>query len=354
MSTSRKRNAAKGLKESAGKAGSPLPDAALNDGEGCLSRANKAVMVVPSPSTLSEAGYSPRAVKAVVEVPASLPNEAKGFHACADKAGLMLPDASTYIDLLAEWQVRRKFYIGISNKQSNAAKALVRRIIGWRYDADEDDREKMNARAARIVAAALAGKEQKPDDAEAFGALAYDLGVVASAIAPCTKARHEIELEMKRVVRKLPVYAWAKSVHGLGELGLAVIIAEAGDLSKYPKKGHLWKRLGLAPFEGKAYSTWRMKGGLTAEQWTDAGYSPRRRAEIYAVISEPLFRAQSVVQGPYRAIYDRRREATAIAHPDWTKAHSHMDALRKMTVILIRDLWKEWRGAGQEVERLAA
>lgn len=156
-------------------------------------------------------------------------------------------------------------------------------------------------------------------------------------------ARHEIELEMKRIVRKLPVYPWAKDVKGLGELGLAVIISEAGDLSNYPKKGHLWKRLGLAPFEGKAYSTWRMKGGLSADDWTEAGYSPRRRAEIYAVISEPMFRAQSVAAGPYRAIYDRRREATGVAHPDWTKAHSHMDGLRIMTKYLIRDLWNAWK-----------
>lgn len=254
------------------------------------------------------------------------------------------------IDALAELQVRRKFYIGVVNKQTNAAKALVRRALGWRADEEDGDREKMNARAARIVAAAFAGKDQKPEDMEAFGILAFDLSVIAAAIQPCTKARHEIELEMKRVARKLPVYPWAKSVHGLGELGLAVIIAEVGDLSGYPKKGHLWKRLGLAPFEGQAYSTWRMKGGLDAQDWTEAGYSPRRRAEIYAVISEPLFRAQSVAQGPYRAIYDGRREATATTHPDWTKAHSHMDALRKMTKILLRDLWQEWNR--REAERL--
>jgi len=107
---------------------------------------------------------------------------------------------------------------------------------------------------------------------------------------------------------------------------------------------YLWKRLGLAPLDGKAMSTWRMKGGLSADEWTEAGYSPRRRAEIYAVISEPLFRANTVAQGPYRAIYDRRRARTAEAHPNWTKAHSHMDGLRIMTKHLLRDLWQEWNG----------
>jgi hypothetical protein len=149
----------------------------------------------------------------------------------------------------------------------------------------------------------------------------------------------------KRIVRAMPIFEWANSVRGFGELGLAVILAETGDLSGYPKKGHLWKRLGMAPFQGKAYSTHRRDGGLTADQWTAAGYSPRRRGEIYAVISEPLFRHQSTAHGPYRAIYDHRRASTSLVHPDWTKMHSHMDALRVMTKFLLRDLWREWRRA---------
>jgi hypothetical protein len=270
-----------------------------------------------------------------------------GLRTNADEAQAALPSSpsSSALDTLAELQVRRKFYIKLVNKQTNAMKALVRRSLGWKYDEEEADREKTNARAARIVAAAMGGKQQKPEDAEIFASLSSDLATVAAAIDPCTHARHEIEKEMKRIVRTMPIFEWAKSVKGLGELGLAVILAETGDLGGYPKKGHVWKRLGLAPFDGKSYSTWRKEGGLTADQWTEAGYSPRRRAEIYAVISEPLFRANSVAQGPYRAIYDRRREATAIAHDDWTPMHSHMDALRVMTKYLLRDLWREWRRA---------
>lgn len=293
-------------------------------------------------------GRSLCADKAVNMMPDAAPVAETGQRAVADKARVVVP-VSAFIDQLAELQVRRKFWIGNVNKQTNAVKALVRRGLGWRYDEEESSRDKVNARAARIVAAALSGKEQKPEDREVFGALAGDLAAVSASIAPCQNARREIELEMKRIVRRLPIYPWAKEVKGLGELGLAVIIAESGDLSNYPKKGHLWKRLGLAPYEGRAYSTWRVKGGLSAGDWTEAGYSPRRRAEIYSCVSEPLFRAQSVANGPYRAIYDRRRENTAIAHPDWTKAHSHMDALRVMTKYLIRDLWAEWRRIGEMV-----
>lgn len=337
-------HAAKGLKESALAAMPGLPDAAPNDGKGQRRRADTARLPLPDLSPVEAEGQDDPAERLGSGVPDASPVAEIGRHAVAGQAKGGVP-ISASIDQLAELQVRRKFWIGNVNKQTNAVKALVRRGLGWRYDEDEADREKVNGRAARIVAAALAGKDQKPEDQAVFSALASDLAAVATAIEPCAAARHEIELEMKRIVRKLPIFAWAKEVKGFGELGLAVVLAEAGDLSGYPKKGHLWKRLGLAPFEGKAYSTWRMKGGLTAEDWTEAGYSPRRRAEVYAVISEPLFRAQSVAQGPYRAIYDRRREATAVAHPDWTKAHSHMDALRVITKILLRDLWQEWRRA---------
>lgn len=343
---SRTKRSAKGRSRRAEKAKEFEPDALQpNDGKGCASAADAANPSVPDPSPKSRAGLKTCATMADGDLPVSaspIDGGEEGRPQSAERAIRRLP-SSPSVDQLAELQVRRKTYIGAVNKQTNAIKALVRRALGWRYDEEDGDRKKVNDRASRIVTAALAGKDQKAEDEALFAALAADLAVFAAAIEPMQKARHEVELEMKRLARKLPVFAWAKEVKGLGELGLAVIIAEAGDLAKYPKKGHLWKRLGLAPHEGKAYSTWRSKGGLSAEDWTAAGYSPRRRAEVYAVISEPLFRAQSVAAGQYRSIYDRRREATAIAHADWTKAHSHMDGLRVMTKYMVRDLWVAWR-----------
>lgn len=310
-----------------------------SDGEGLDGFSDEVIVAMPSPSDIQGDGRRLAADMATAKAPS--PEGEMGQTGLADEVVAPLP-ISPLIDRLAEQQVRRKFCIGLVNKQTNAAKALVRRSLGWRYD-DKEAGEKINARAARIVAAAVNGKEVKAEDVDIFNSLLGILTVVSSAIEPIQKERDRCELDMKRTVRKLPVYEWAKAVRGLGELGLAVIVAEAGDIAKYPKKGHLWKRLGLAAHEGKAYSTWRREGGLSAEDWVAAGYSPRRRAEVYAVISEPLFRQQSVVSGPYRAIYDRRRARTAEAHPDWTKGHSHADGLRVMTKYLLRDLWQEWR-----------
>lgn len=258
---------------------------------------------------------------------------------------------TTDISALQEGQVRRKFCISLINKQTNAAKALVRRYCGFNSNIEQDEatREKINKRAAKIVECVLSGKDLPPEDSAVAERVVVDLNVVADGLAPLLARRAVIEKEMRRVARELPVYSWAKEIRGLGDLGLAVIIAEAGDLANYPHWKMLWKRLGLAPYDGHAFSHYRAKGALSAEEWTTAGYAPRRRAEIHACVGDPLLKAQGK-DGPYRAIYDERRLATAVAHPDWTKAHSHGDAMRIMTKKLLADLWQAWRGSVKAVE----
>lgn len=270
-----------------------------------------------------------------------------------------LPDVSveSAIEQIVELQVRRRFYISTTNKVTNAGGALVRRALGWRADGGEAGRTAINNRASRVVAAAMNGKPPHADDADVFGIVQSDLEMLAQMIKPADDARAKIEKDMKRLVRVLPAYAWVIDVKGLGDLGFAVIVGEAGDIGNYQNPAKLWKRLGLAPIEKggetKAASTWRRTGGLDGDDWTAAGYSPKRRAEIYAVVAQPLFRAQTgkvdedtgeVLKEPgrYRVIYDQRRARTAETHADWTKAHSNMDGLRIMSKRLIVDLWSEW------------
>lgn len=247
-------------------------------------------------------------------------------------------------DALTELQQRRKDYIKTINANTNRARAFVRRALGWNPNDGEAERVKVNGKAAKIVAKAFAGQGCDVPQVEA------DLAVIAMSIAPLRDTRKHIEKEMEKLARRLPVAGWAAGVRGLGELGLAVIVAECGDLSKYPNPAKVWKRLGLAPIEKggivMAASSWRKKGGLTDNDWTAAGYAPRRRAEIWACVGDPLFRQNSVITGPYRQAYDRRRARTAETHPDWTKGHSKEDALRVMTKELLRDLWAAWQGDG--------
>lgn len=154
--------------------------------------------------------------------------------------------------------------------------------------------------------------------------------------------RDACETAMREIARTFPVWERVAQIAGFSDFGLAVIVAEAGnDLSAYPHHMHLWKRLGLAPYNGKAGSWWVAKGGLTDKEWEELGYSPRRRGTVAGVVGAPLFFAKA--DNAYGAIYTARREHTALTHPDWTKAHSDNDARRIMTKALIKDVWHMWR-----------
>lgn len=245
------------------------------------------------------------------------------------------------IPQLQELQVRRKHYIKTANKLTNAAGALTRRALGWNKDGD--DAEAIKGRAAKLVAAFMSKGEVAADDHDIAAALATDLLVTRNMLVIAEEARHAIELSMAKMARKLPAYAFAKGVTGFGDLAFAVLIGETGDLAKYDKPDKVWKRLGLAPLNGKAMSNWRKQGGLSADDWVAAGYAPQRRAEVFAVVEDPLFRHQASRKGPYHITYIARRERTAETHPDWTKGHSHADAKRVMVKRLVSDLWSEWR-----------
>lgn len=244
------------------------------------------------------------------------------------------------IDAIGNLQRRRRFWIKAEVKLVNSFQALIRLSLG----AKRED-EKANARARQIAAAALAGKPL-PDEV-AF--LEADALSFREMMLPIEKARGALERDMKRAVRKLPGAEFAASVKGFGELGFAVIVGEAGDLSGYPSKGHLWQRLGLGLHNGQSGGTWRREGGLSNDDWTAFGYSAQRRAEVFATVQDSLFRWQTHSGGPYRAVYDRRRARAAEAHPDWRPARLHADAGRVMVKALIKDLWRAWRATTHKI-----
>jgi hypothetical protein len=265
-------------------------------------------------------------------------------------------DTSNICKALALLQTRRKLAISSVNRQTNAVTAFVRTTLGFSTFMQEAERDKIAARARRIVAAAMSGKPQSADDVDHFLLVEADIAVCVAALKPFQLRRNEIEKEMRELATSLPVWStFALGVKGFGPTGLAVMIAETGDLNNYPNFRKVWKRLGLMPYEGKACSTWRSKGGMPEGGWEKVGYSPRRRAEIYGCVADSMSKHQcvgakksdtefGVPKGPYGKVYVARREKTKIDHPDWTKAHSNADALRIMTKSLVADLWSVWRG----------
>jgi hypothetical protein len=320
---------------------------------------------------------------AIVSVPNGQPQPApslspletgEGQNGPADTAITFVPSpvSPELIIELQELQVRRKHWIRQSTKTINGISALVRREMGWGQEGA--DAKEIKEKAAAFVKAFMSVSPPKPPKLDKSGNpikpskprksdkplpyspsefLLYDLICAKEQMEISWRAERTIVLRMEKLAQKLPAYAFAKSVAGFGDLGFAVLVGEAGDLAKYQTSGNsrgyekLWKRLGLAPYQGMAYSNWKKPKArpraLTENEWIEAGYAPRRRAEVFAVIEDSLFRHQSWRKGPYYAIYEKRRERTAETHPDWSKGHSHGDAKRIMVKCLMADLWKEWR-----------
>ena len=157
--------------------------------------------------------------------------------------------------------------------------------------------------------------------------------------------RTQEEKLLCELAQGLPALDWWTSVNGLGVLGYALLVSESGALSNYPDQGRpastgvstLWRRFGLHVVNGKACATWK-GGGLTAEQWSDAGYSSRRRSLIFQITSSLLKR-----QNPYKALYDSRKRLEAAKAPDGPKMLWHRRAERYVSKRLLRDLWRAWR-----------
>lgn len=272
------------------------------------------------------------------------------------------------IEQLQEYGVQRRAYIRAKNRILLQAMALTRRAIGWNPNDEEKSRAAINKRAATVVDALMAGKDAPEKDADVAERIAPQLGIFRAMMIPAIKAISEVEKAMVGLAKKLPAIGFVQSVAGLGIKAFAIVISETGDLAKYPKKGHLWKRIGLAPFasagEVKACSSWRKSGGLSAEEWIAAGYRPQRLAEIYACVAIPMAQGKQLEAakksgteygrplGPYGEIYVRRRELTAQRYPEWTRAHARADALRIMSKRVIRDLWRAWRDEVKTAHRL--
>lgn len=145
---------------------------------------------------------------------------------------------------------------------------------------------------------------------------------------------------LERMARQLPVWPWAESTRGFGALGLAQIVAEAGELEHYANPAKLWKRMGLAVLDDGTRQ--RNIAGVTAERALAIGYVARRRA-VMAVIGDSLLRGNR--DGEYRAYYLTEKARQAALHPDRTPMLCHKRALRHMEKRLLLHLWREWRKA---------
>lgn len=284
------------------------------------------------------------------------------------------PPPPPLIAELIEWQRRRVHAIRAQSQCDRSCDAYVSRYIGYHAGLPETERLALMKRAAQMrTQVEKSGGRSVADTLEAVAPDAADGGgqtrredqhdVAPTACLPIIvntiqsragwdAMRVDAERRMREIARSFPIYERCAAIAGFGDLGLACIIAEAGnDLTAYPHYYHLWKRLGLAPFRGKAMSTYKAKD-LSKAEWSQLGYNPMRRGRMAGDVGVALFFAKG--KNDYGAVYTKRREHTALTHPDWVPAHSDADARRIMLKALIEDLWRWWCEAAKAADLAAA
>lgn len=259
-----------------------------------------------------------------------------------------MSDPTTTITALRDFHRQRRYAMKLQQKIDRATESFLRvNATAWDPNADEGTREKANREVKDII------KHVHDGEPHAF---AHIVKTGDEARAPADKLREDNERAMEAAAKTLPVYPWIEGVRGAGALGLATIVAEAKDLSIYPTPAHLWSRLGFAPFDGHAGSTWKRPTWrprtLSAEEWTEHPFSGERYALMFQIATW-LVNSQWVAAGKsdtgegkpngvYGEVYAKRRADTAKSHPDWSKQHARMDALRVAMKAFLKDLWKEW------------
>lgn len=181
----------------------------------------------------------------------------------------------------------------------------------------------------------------------AVAALAEQVALDESIAARYAALQAAREREIKKLVRRLPVWdAWARDTLGLAELGVAVILGEAGDPLRYPNPAKLKKALGLAPPE--VYPVGKTGGRKIPRS---------RKARVLRWVGD---RACQTPDGPYRDRYLAWRAVIHARGIEWRaekappklaadglalNRHGDLLARFKTGARLVCDFWAAWRAA---------
>lgn len=248
------------------------------------------------------------------------------------------------IDEIIMWHRQRNFFMEQRKRGHLALGAFLRTALGWRLDLPEKERKAIAKQALDLIKTgkehARALRADKPFDCDEPDYNDWQTFILAALAGDRHAEQNEAiaEKHMVKLAKTLPVWEWAQEVHGFGALGLAIIIGEAGDLSAYPQKGHLWKRMGVAVLDGIRQGG--LRKGAAAEDWIEHGYNRQRRSRLFT-IGDSLIKKQN----EYRFLYLDRKEIERRKLPDATPMHIHRRAQRYMEKKLLRDLWSAWRRA---------
>lgn len=182
------------------------------------------------------------------------------------------------------------------------------------------------------------------------------------AMEPLDAQRAVYEKDMVKAVKRLPVYAWAKGVKGFGDISLATIVGECGDIGTYRSVSAVWKRMGVAVIAGKRQGN--PGAGASAEDWIEHGYNAQRRSVGYVAREHviggmgkwrPDFGSGLADATYYQRIYAERArlECVKLGMPltcsdkgkESYKKHVSNRAHRYVEKRLLKHLYLEWRRA---------
>ena len=192
-------------------------------------------------------------------------------------------ETTATIDDIIELHRQRQSNIRAKTKLILQAKALLRSALC--SDADfEDDNTKVETTTAFGTQRRKLTKSAMKRVDDAYAAAKEDPATPAGLmIAPFIggidlfEARQaQIEKQMVKLAKTLPVYPWAKSVKGFGDISFATIVGECGDIGTYKSIAAVWKRLGLAVIHGNRQGA--PGTGASAEDWVEHGYNKERRS----------------------------------------------------------------------------
>lgn len=257
------------------------------------------------------------------------------------------------IDDLIDLNRNRVAYLKSSIKVGNQMRAAVARNLGYKGgDTPKEERPAFFTRADEVVEAVREGAmhPMKP----LIDATLHTLDLYDGMVSGLNK-------QIEKAARKLPAVKWVnqKDQDGFSERFFGIVIGECGDLANYSGPYKLYARMALKPYTSRGMThsgaTWRSdkrkSHTLSAAEWEEFGYNPRRRSLGY-LIAEQLIRngANAFGKGQpsmFYRYYKRIKDEISPANPDhadWTPKHHDNHARLLTTKLLLKDLWAYWNG----------
>lgn len=268
-----------------------------------------------------------------------------------------------------------------------------------------DDIERVRIANANRLRILTTSTEDSDGEVRGFGLdeTHPDVARLAAMVKAMEGLEHDAELNLKRHMRRHPLYSWSKNQRGVGDKQVARLLAAIGDPYINSSTGQartvsaLWAYCGLHVLPVSHLSTGAQSAhagraqlpadhlpdgnqgvtvggaGGNATQLTNdvrgssGGVAPKRtrgqkanwstRAKTRAhLIAEscvkqlrkpcgrdgdgPAIHVEDCTCSPYRLVYDARRARTTVTHPEWSDGHSHNDGLRVASKAILRDLWR--------------